>query len=58
MFAQYIASPADLIKIYLQMEGKHKRMGLPPRVHGIRDAFKHILKKSGPAGLWKGFAYC
>lgn len=29
--AQYIASPADLIKVQIQMEGKRRLMGEPPR---------------------------
>lgn len=29
--AQYVASPADLIKVQIQMEGKRRLMGEPPR---------------------------
>jgi len=29
--AQYAASPADLIKVQIQMEGKRRLMGEPPR---------------------------
>lgn len=53
-FAQLISSPADLLKVQLQMEGKRKLMGLPPRVHGLTDAFWKIVRTSGVRGLWKG----
>lgn len=29
--AQFFASPADLIKVQIQMEGKRRLMGEPPR---------------------------
>lgn len=53
-FAQLISSPADLLKVQLQMEGKRKLMGLPPRVHGLTDAFFKTLNSGGVKGLWKG----
>lgn len=53
-FAQLISSPADLLKVQLQMEGKRKLMGLPPRVTGLTDAFLKTVKTSGIRGLWKG----
>jgi solute carrier family 25 uncoupling protein 27 len=53
-FAQYLASPADLLKVQLQMEGKRKIMGLPARVHGIRDAFIKTVRAGGYRSLWKG----
>lgn len=53
-FAQYISSPTDLLKVQLQMEGKRRLMGLPPRVHSMTDAFKKVVKSSGYRGLWKG----
>jgi solute carrier family 25 (mitochondrial uncoupling protein), member 27 len=53
-FAQFIASPTDLIKVQLQMEGKRKLLGLPPRVTGFNDAFKKVVQTSGYRGLWKG----
>lgn len=30
-FAQFLASPADLVKVNIQMEGKRKLEGLAPR---------------------------
>ncbi|XP_044253546.1 mitochondrial uncoupling protein 4 [Tribolium madens] len=53
-FAQYIASPADLLKVQLQMEGKRKIMGLAPRVNGLYDAFRKTVRTAGVRGLWKG----
>ncbi|RZC37050.1 mitochondrial uncoupling protein 4 [Asbolus verrucosus] len=53
-FSQYIASPTDLLKVQLQMEGKRKIMGLPPRVNGLYDAFKKTVSTAGYRGLWKG----
>lgn len=53
-FAQYIASPTDLLKVQLQMEGKRRILGLPPRVDGLYDAFKKIVSTAGYKGLWKG----
>lgn len=55
-FAQFISSPADLLKVQLQMEGKRRLMGLPPRVNGLMDAFFKTVKTSGIRGLWKGTA--
>ncbi|KAL1130632.1 hypothetical protein AAG570_011874 [Ranatra chinensis] len=52
--AQYIASPTDLVKVHLQMEGKRRLLGQPPRVMGTSHAFKKILTEGGIRGLWKG----
>jgi solute carrier family 25 (mitochondrial uncoupling protein), member 27 len=52
--AQFMASPADLIKVQIQMEGKRRLMGLKPRVHGTMDAFRKIVARGGVKGLWKG----
>lgn len=52
--AQYIASPTDLVKVQLQMEGRRRLMGLPPRVNGIFDAFNKVWATGGVRGLWKG----
>lgn len=49
-----MASPADLVKVHVQMEGKRRLMGLKPRVHGTVDALKQIVKRGGVKGLWKG----
>ena len=36
---QLMASPTDLIKTQIQMEGRRRLMGESPRVHGMVDAF-------------------
>lgn len=53
--AQFLASPADLVKIHIQMEGRRKLQGLAPRVTGVWDATRKITAKSGIRGLWAGW---
>ncbi|XP_063223551.1 mitochondrial uncoupling protein 4 isoform X2 [Bacillus rossius redtenbacheri] len=52
--AQFFASPTDLIKVQIQMEGRRRLLGKAPRVHGTWHAFTTILDKGGVKGLWKG----
>lgn len=52
--AQWLASPADLVKVQIQMEGKRRLMGEAPRVHGAAHALKEIVRRGGVKGLWKG----
>lgn len=52
--AQWLASPADLVKVQVQMEGKRRLMGLEPRVHSAGHALKEIVSRGGIRGLWKG----
>lgn len=49
-----MASPADLVKVHCQMEGRRRLMGLKPRVQNATDAFQQIVKRGGVRGLWKG----
>merc|ERR1719492_489876 len=51
---QFVASPTDLIKTQIQMEGKRRLQGKPPRVNGVYDAFKKIIAQNGIRGLWRG----
>eukprot|EP00092_Neocalanus_flemingeri_P022899 GFUD01024826.1.p1 GENE.GFUD01024826.1~~GFUD01024826.1.p1 ORF type:complete len:338 (-),score=76.60 GFUD01024826.1:727-1740(-) len=51
---QLMASPTDLIKTQIQMEGRRRLMGEPPRVDGMVDAFRKIVKQGGVTGLWRG----
>jgi len=51
---QLMASPTDLIKTQIQMEGKRRLLGKPPRVTGMTDAFRKILSEGGVVGLWRG----
>uniref|UniRef100_A0A7M5ECL1 Mitochondrial uncoupling protein n=2 Tax=Anopheles funestus TaxID=62324 RepID=A0A7M5ECL1_ANOFN len=52
--AQWLASPADLVKVHIQMEGKRRLLGLEPRVHSAAHAFREIVSRGGIFGLWKG----
>lgn len=52
--AQFLSSPADLVKIQIQMEGKRRLMGQPPRVHGAVHALQTVMKQGGVRGLWAG----
>ncbi|KAG5528832.1 hypothetical protein RHGRI_029480 [Rhododendron griersonianum] len=49
-----IASPADLIKVRMQADGRMISQGLQPRYSGPFDALNKILRKEGIVGLWKG----
>lgn len=52
--AQWMASPADLVKVQVQMEGKRRLLGLKPRVHSAAHAFREIINRGGVIALWKG----
>ncbi|XP_054707819.1 mitochondrial uncoupling protein 4-like [Uloborus diversus] len=52
---QFLASPADLVKVQMQMEGKRRLEGHPPRVQSAWHAFRKILAEGGIGGLWKGW---
>lgn len=54
MIGQFLANPADLVKVQLQMEGKRRVMGLEPRVHSLSHALRQVVKEAGVLGLWKG----
>merc|ERR1719373_1031932 len=51
---QLMASPTDLVKTQIQMEGRRRLMGQPPRVHGTWDAASKVLQQAGVVGLWRG----
>lgn len=51
---QFVASPTDLVKTHIQMEGKRRLQGKPARVHGMIDAIKKIVAEAGVLGLWRG----
>jgi len=53
-FAQFVASPADLIKVRMQMEGRRRLQGLPSRGEGMKDFLKQTLREGGIKSLWKG----
>ena len=52
--AQFAASPADLIKVRMQMEGRRRLQGLPSRVTTIRAALLQAVREGGLRSLWKG----
>ncbi|XP_039604890.1 mitochondrial uncoupling protein 4 isoform X1 [Polypterus senegalus] len=52
---QFFASPTDLVKVQMQMEGKRRLEGKPPRVQGPFHAFVKILSEGGVRGLWAGW---
>ncbi|XP_036618163.1 mitochondrial uncoupling protein 4-like [Trichosurus vulpecula] len=52
--AQFFSTPADLVKIQMQMEGVRKLQGKPLRYRGVHHAFLKILKEGGVRGLWIG----
>lgn len=52
---QFMASPTDLVKVQIQMEGKRRLEGKPPRVKNAFHAFQQIMKQGGIRGLWKGW---
>lgn len=51
---QVLASPADLIKVRMQADGRLVGQGLPGRYTGILDAFDKIIRSEGVLGLWRG----
>lgn len=52
---QFLASPTDLIKVQMQMEGRRRLEGKPPRVTSAGHAFMKIMSEGGIRGLWKGW---
>ncbi|KAL9687919.1 hypothetical protein QQ045_032330 [Rhodiola kirilowii] len=50
MIAQVVASPADLVKVRMQADG---RLGLR-RYSNIMDALNKIVRSEGVGGLWRG----
>uniref|UniRef100_A0A8C5M8M3 Solute carrier family 25 member 27 n=1 Tax=Leptobrachium leishanense TaxID=445787 RepID=A0A8C5M8M3_9ANUR len=52
---QFFASPTDLVKVQMQMEGKRRLEGKPPRVRGVYHALVTIVSKGGVRGLWAGW---
>lgn len=42
------------MKVQMQMEGKRRLLGLPPRVTSMWGAFANIYNAGGIVALWKG----
>ena len=53
--SQFIASPMDLIKVQLQIEGRRVLQGLPRRHKGTWDALCSIVSTGGIRALWRGW---
>ncbi|KAI6235077.1 Cht-1 [Aphelenchoides besseyi] len=53
--AQFVASPADLVKVQMQMEGLRLRQNLPPRYKSTWHAFVSVYCSNGIRGLWMGW---
>lgn len=49
-----MASPADLVKVRMQADGRIVSRGLQPRYSGPLDAFRKIVHEEGASGLWRG----
>ncbi|XP_077173786.1 mitochondrial uncoupling protein 4 [Paroedura picta] len=52
---QFFASPTDLVKVQMQMEGRRKLEGKPLRFRGVHHAFMKIVSDGGVRGLWAGW---
>ncbi|XP_076873464.1 mitochondrial uncoupling protein 4 isoform X2 [Brachyhypopomus gauderio] len=52
---QFLASPADLVKVQMQMEGRRQLEGKSPRVRGVHHAFVKIASEGGVRALWAGW---
>ena len=53
---QFMASPVDLVKVRMQMDGRRVLQGLPPRVTSTGQALRDIVKEGGIRAMWKGGA--
>ena len=53
-FAQLVASPTDLVKVRLQMEGKRRAAGLPARQDTMLGVATAVVKEGGLVALWRG----
>ncbi|KAM5567247.1 hypothetical protein ABKV19_015383 [Rosa sericea] len=54
VIAQLVASPADLVKVRMQADGRFVSQGFQPRYSGCFDALNKIARAEGVGGLWKG----
>lgn len=54
LVVQLVASPADLVKVRMQADGRMVSQGLQPRYSGCFDALNKIVRSEGIGGLWKG----
>ena len=52
---QFLASPTDLVKTQMQMEGRRVLQGHARRFNGTLHAFTCIYRERGVRGLWRGW---
>ncbi|VDL64787.1 unnamed protein product [Nippostrongylus brasiliensis] len=55
LVAQFAASPTDLVKVQMQMEGLRKLQNLPLRYTGAWHCFVSLYRTQGFFGLWLGW---
>ncbi|CAI5451987.1 unnamed protein product [Caenorhabditis angaria] len=53
--AQFAASPTDLVKVQMQMEGLRRLQNQPLRYTGAIDCFRSLYRTQGFFGLWVGW---
>ena len=56
LIGQALASPADLVKVRMQADGRNVVHGLPPRYTGMVHALRSIVAENGLRGLYSGVA--
>jgi hypothetical protein len=49
--AQFFASPTDLVKVQIQMEGKRRLLGKPPRFVKCLSGLTHFLAVADVSGI-------
>ena len=52
---QLVASPMDLVKVQMQMDGRRVLEGKAPRANGVIYTLTQIVKRGGVKGLWAGW---
>ena len=52
---QFVASPMDLVKVQMQMEGRRKLEGKAPRFNSALDALRKTVQQGGVRSLWAGW---
>ncbi|CAI2354485.1 unnamed protein product [Caenorhabditis sp. 36 PRJEB53466] len=55
LIAQFAASPTDLVKVQMQMEGLRRLQKQPLRYSGGIDCFRSLYRTQGFFGLWIGW---
>ena len=52
---QFVASPMDLIKVQMQMDGRRRLEGKAPRAITVYQSLSKIINHGGIKGLWAGW---